>query len=212
MLDTQSLAALIRAFHVAAQDLLPITMVAAGLPQIVAKMGEAKTYAERLFEFAQIGRLEESAAIQALAVPAQKLGVRYTRNALKEILKQTEGYAYFLQEWGKHAWEIAPSSPITEKNAKEATIHALSDLDASFFRVRFDQLTSMQKQYLRALATLGAGSHGSGEVAKQMDKRVTDLGPVRDQLISKGVIYSPAHGKTAFTVPLFDAFMRRIMQ
>ncbi|WP_230593207.1 hypothetical protein [Coxiella burnetii] len=113
---------------------------------------------------------------------------------------------------GKHAWEVAPSSPITEKNAKEATIHALSDLDASFFRVRFDQLTSMQKQYLRALATLGAGSHGSGEVAKQMDKRVTDLGPVRDQLISKGVIYSPAHGKTAFTVPLFDAFMRRIMQ
>ncbi len=212
VLDEKQLASLIMAFHLAAQDLLPITLVAAGLPQILAKMGEAKTYAERLFEFPHIGQLDREAATQALVVPAEKLAVSYTEEALDEILKQTEGYAYFLQEWGKHVWDIASISPITDKNAKEATLRALSELDTSFFRVRFDQLTPMQKRYLRAMAELGANSHASGKIAAVLDKKVTDLGPVRDQLISKGLIYSPSHGETAFTVPLFDGFMRRIMR
>lgn len=209
VLDEKQLASLIMALHLAAQDLLPITMVAAGLPQIAAKMGEAKTYAERLFEFPQIGQLNHEAAIQALVVPAKKLEVSYTEGALDEILKQTEGYAYFLQEWGKHVWDLASASPLTYKDAKEATLHALADLDASFFRVRFDQLTPMQKRYLRAMAELGPGSHSSGRIATILSKKVTDLGPVRDQLINKGLIYSPSHGETTFTVPLFDAFMRR---
>ncbi|OHE77514.1 MAG: AAA family ATPase [Verrucomicrobia bacterium RIFCSPHIGHO2_12_FULL_41_10] len=209
VLDEKSLAALVMAFHVAAQDLLPITMVAAGLPQILGKMGAAKTYAERLFEFPEIGRLDHEAATQALVIPAKKLKVNYTEGALKEILQQSEGYAYFLQEWGKHAWDIASMSPITEKDAKEATIHAVADLDASFFRVRFDQLTPLQKRYLRAMAELGPQPCSSGQIAQILDKKVTDLGTIREQLISKGLIYSASYGETTFTVPLFDAFMRR---
>lgn len=212
VLDEKQLASLIMAFHMVSQDSLPITMVAAGLPQIPSQMGEAKTYAERLFEFHHIGKLDYQAATQALVVPVEKLGVRYTKSALEEIIKQTEGYAYFLQEWGKHAWDIAETSPITAENAKDATIEALIDLDASFFRVRFDQLTPMQKRYLRAMAELGSGPHASGRIATVLDKRVTHLGPVREQLINKGLIYSPSHGETAFTVPLFDSFMKRMMK
>ena len=212
VLDEKELASLIMALHMAAQDLLPITLVAAGLPQILAKMGAAKTYAERLFEFLEIGPLDREAAIQALSIPAEKLGVSYEKGALDEILKQTNGYAYFLQEWGKNVWEIAETSPITKKEAKRATAQAIADLDASFFRVRFDQLAPMQKRYLRAMADLGSGSVSSGDIALVMDKKVTALGAIREQLISKGLIYSPAHGETAFTVPLFDSFMRRMMK
>lgn len=212
VLDEKQLASLIMALHIVSQDSLPITMVAAGLPQLPSQMGEAKTYAERLFEFHSIGKLEYQAAMQALVVPVEKLGVRYTKGALEEIIKQTEGYAYFLQEWGKNAWDIAEASPITTENAKTATIEALADLDASFFRVRFDQLTPMQKRYLRAMADLGPGPHASGQIAAVLGKHVTHLGPVREQLINKGLIYSPSHGETAFTVPLFDSFMKRMMK
>lgn len=211
VLEEKQLASLIMALHLSAQDLLPITMVAAGLPPILALMGQAKTYAERLFEFPEVGRLDHAAAIQALVVPAAKLQVNFTEEALTEIIQQTGGYAYFLQEWGKHAWDLACQSPISQQDAYQATIHAQLDLDASFFRVRFDQLTAMQKRYLRAMAELGSGSHASGNIAKVLHKKVTDLGKVRDQLISKGLLYSPAHGETAFTVPLFDVFMKRMM-
>lgn len=211
VLDEQQLASLIMALHLSAQDLLPITMVAAGLPPILAMMGQAKTYAERLFEFVEVGRLDYAAAVRALVVPAEKLQVTYTEAALEEILQQTGGYAYFLQEWGKHAWDLAFASPINQQDACQATIHAQLDLDASFFRVRFDQLTLMQKRYLRAMAELGSQAHASGDVARVLHKKVTDLGGVREQLISKGLLYSPAHGEIAFTVPLFDVFMKRMM-
>lgn len=212
MLDEKELGSLIMALHIATQDSLPITLVAAGLPQTAAKMGRAKTYAERLFEFVEIGKLNEQAAIQALTIPADKLNVRYTKQALKEILHQTKGYAYFLQEWGQHAWNIASRSPINESHAIEATIQAMSDLDASFFRIRFEQLTLMQKKYLRAMAEFGSKPTASGKIAELLDKKVTDLGKIREQLITKGLIYSPAHGETAFTVPLFDGFMKRVMR
>lgn len=210
-MDEKQLAALIMAFHLAAQDLLPITMIAAGLPQTLAKMGAAKTYAERLFEFFKTDELERTAAIQALVVPAEKLGVSYLPKALDTILQQTQGYPYFLQEWGKHVWDIAKSSPITQQDVIEATDYAISELDESFFRVRFDQLTSMQKRYLRAMAELGAGPYPSGKIAAVLGKKVTALGNVREQLINDGLIYSPLHGEIVFTVPLFDGFMKRIL-
>ncbi len=210
-LEEKQLAALIMAFHVAAQDLLPITMIAAGLPQTLAKMGAAKTYAERLFEFFKTDELERTAAIQALVIPAEKLGIHYLPEALDTILQQTQGYPYFLQEWGKHVWDVAQSSPITKQDVKTATDYAIAELDESFFRVRFDQLTSMQKRYLRAMAELGAGPHFSGKIASVLSKKVTALGNVREQLINDGLIYSPSHGETAFTVPLFDGFMKRIL-
>ncbi len=211
MLDEGQLGALIMALHIAAQDLLPIVMVAAGLPQIAAKMGKAKTYAERLFEFISIGQLDKEASIQAIIVPAKKLKVEYSKGALDEILRQTRGYAYFLQEWGKHAWDVATASPITTEDAQKASQYALAELDTSFFRVRFDQLTLKQKLYLRAMAELGSEPVMSGQIAEVLGKKVTSLGPIRNQLINKGLIYSQSYGEIAFTVPLFDAFMRRMM-
>lgn len=211
LLDEKELGALIMALHLAAQDLLPITLIAAGLPQTAAKMGKAKTYAERLFEFIEIGELEKDAATLALTIPAEKLKVRYTSGAIKELLKQTKGYAYFLQEWGQQAWNIAARSPINESDATQATVQALAGLDASFFRIRFEQLTTIQKQYLRAMAEFGSEPITSGKIAALLNKKVTDLGKIREQLINKGLIYSPVHGEAAFTVPLFDGFMKRVM-
>lgn len=207
----EQLGSLIMAFHNAAQRRLPITMVSAGLPQLVGQTGRARTYAERLFEFLPIDRLNEQAARAALCVPAEKNGVEYKEDSIRQILKQTRGYPYFLQEWGKHSWNVASSSPISREDAERATDQALAELDAGFFRVRFDRLTPTEKQYLRAMAELGAGPHRSGDIALQLGRKVTTVAPIRSSLISKGMIFSPAHGDTAFTVPLFDGFMKRIM-
>ncbi len=205
------LASLIRALHSASQRQLPITMLAAGLPQLIGQMGRAKSYAERLFEFVPIDRLDDKAASAALRVPAEKEAVAFAREAIAEILRHTLGYPYFLQEWGRHAWNVANASPISRADARRATALALAELDAGFFRVRFDRLTPTEKRYLRAMAELGPGPHRSGDIAAQLGKSVTSVAPVRNELIAKGMIYSPAHGDTAFTVPLFDGFMKRIM-
>ena len=205
------LAALIMALHSANQAELPITMVAAGLPQLLGRMGRAKSYAERLFEFIAIDRLDDPAARDALRLPARREGVEFTDEAVGVILEQTRGYPYFLQEWGKHSWNVADASPIDASDARRATDEALADLDASFFRVRFDRLTPAEKHYMRAMAELGPGPHRSGDIAECLGRKVTTVAPVRNALITKGMLYSPAHGDTAFTVPLFDGFMRRIM-
>jgi hypothetical protein len=205
------LAALITALHRASQNQLPITMLAAGLPQLVGQTGRAKSYAERLFEFIPIDRLSPEAARAALCVPAQKEDVVFTDEAIAEITVQTQGYPYFLQEWGKHSWDIADRSPIQAKDAKHATSAALAELDYRFFRVRFDRLTPAEKKYMRAMAALGPGPHRSGDIAEQLGRKVTTVAPIRNALIAKGMLYSPAHGDTAFTVPLFDGFMKRIM-
>jgi hypothetical protein len=207
----EQLAALIMALHSANQAQLPVTMVAAGLPQLLAQTGRAKSYAERLFEFVQIDRLDGAAARDALCVPAQKEEVTFTEEAIGEIFAQTRGYPYFLQEWGKHSWNVADATPIGREDAIRATDEALAELDASFFRVRFDRLTPAEKAYMRAMADLGPGPHRSGDIADRLGRKVTTVAPVRNALITKGMIYSPAHGDTAFTVPLFDGFMQRIM-
>jgi AAA+ ATPase superfamily predicted ATPase len=207
----EQLAALIYALHRISQHQLPITMIAAGLPQLVGQMGKAKSYAERLFEFTQIDRLDDQAARDALCKPAEREGVKFTDGAIKEILIRTNGYPYFLQEWGKHSWKTAERSPINQTDAETATIQALAELDASFFRVRFDRLTPTEKRCLRAMAELGPGPYRSGDIAEKLGKRVTAMAPVRNSLINKGMVYSRSHGDTAFTVPLFDGFMRRVM-
>jgi AAA ATPase domain len=205
------LAALITALHGANQAQLPVTLVAAGLPQLLGQTGRAKSYAERLFEFVSIDRLEKDAAKVALCVPAEKESVRFAPKAITAILEQTQCYPYFLQEWGKHSWNVAAASPISGAAAAAATEQALAELDSSFFRVRFDRLTPSEKRYLRAMAELGPGPHRSGDVAELLEKKVTTVAPTRNSLIAKGMIYSPSHGDTAFTVPLFDGFMKRIM-
>lgn len=203
------LAALIMALHRANQNQLPVTLVAAGLPQLLGQTGRAKSYAERLFEFIAIGPLDDVAATKALCKPAEAEGVAFESAAIAEILDQTQGYPYFLQEWSKHAWDIAAATPITERDATAATTSALAELDASFFRVRFDRLTPSEKRYIRAMAELGQGPHRSGDIADQLERPVQNVAPTRASLITKGMIYSPSHGDTGFTVPLFADFVMR---
>lgn len=205
------LAALITALHRAAQRQLPVILVGAGLPQLRGRMGEAKSYAERLFDFPEIDRLEPEEAKLAIAKPVRALGVDVNPDALDQIVKETHGYPYFVQEWGKHTWEVADRSPMSWQDVVVASRAAIAALDESFFRVRFDRLTPAEKKYLRAMAELGSGPHRSGDIADQLGRTVNSLGPLRAKLIAKGMIWSPNHGDTAFTVPLFDEFMRRIM-
>ncbi len=206
------LAALITALHRTAQRSLPVVLVGAGLPQLRGRMGRAKSYAERLFDFPEVGPLSPEAARMAIAKPASAEGVNILDDALDRILDETQRYPYFLQEWGKHAWDAADDSPITQEDVIEGSKTAIAALDQSFFRVRFDRLTPSEKRYLRAMADLGPGPHRSGNIADVFNRDVTSFGPTRSKLISKGMIWSPSHGDTAFTVPLFDKFMRRIMQ
>jgi hypothetical protein len=206
------LAALISALHHCSQKRLPVTVVGAGLPQLVGNIGKAKSYAERLFNFPAIGPLPVEAATYALQRPVESMNVVFETAAIDEIIKQTQGYPYFLQEWGSHAWAVAHSSPISEADAKLATELALNELDQSFFRVRFDRCTPMEKAYMRSMAELETDTPRSGDIAAIMKREVNAVAPVRQSLIKKGMVYSPAHGDVAFTVPLFADYMKRTMK
>ena len=205
------LAALSAALHRAAQRRLPILLAGAGLPQLRAQVAAAKTYAERLFEFREVGPLDERASGDAVAKPIRAQQVEIVPDAVTRIVAETQGYPYFLQEWGKHVWDIAERSPIVAGDVERASHEVSAALDTGFFRARFDRLTPAQKRYLRAMAELGPGPHRSGEIARMLGRKVTALGPTRAQLIAKGMVWSAARGDTAFTVPRFDRFMRRIM-
>lgn len=209
--EEDQLAALIAGLHRAAQQRLPIMLVGAGLPQLRGRMGRAKSYAERMFDFPEIDALAAPEARIAITRPLQAHGVRIQDDALEHIVRETHGYPYFLQEWGKHAWESARASPISSADVQTASRSAIAALDESFFHVRFDRLTPVEKRYLRAMAELGPGPHRSGDIARILKREVSSLGPTRSQLIAKGMVWSPSHGDTAFTVPLFDEYMRRIM-
>lgn len=210
-LTEAELSALIVAIHKISQKALPLLLVGAGLPQLVSLAGKAKSYTERLFEFPEIGPLKPFDAKNALAIPVQKENVRFEPAALDEITRVTAGYPYFLQEWGYHTWNAATRSPITLGVVRATHDEVTQRLDKNFFRVRFDRLTPREKDYLRAMAELGPGPHRSGEVADMLQVEVRSVAPLRSGLIKKGMIYSPAHGDTAFTVPLFDQFMKRIV-
>ncbi|RYE58178.1 MAG: ATP-binding protein [Rhizobiaceae bacterium] len=205
------LAALITAMHRCAQRKMPVLLVGAGLPQLRGRMGDAKSYAERLFEFPEIGPLGADAAALAITKPIEAEGAGITSDAVQRILVHTRCYPYFLQEWGQRSWQAAEAPPIETADVEAATMAAVAALDESFFRVRFDRLTPQEKRYLRAMSELGPGPHRSGAIADALKREVSSLGPVRSSLIAKGMVWSPSHGDTAFTVPLFDEFMRRIM-
>jgi len=205
----KELSALIMAMHKMQQRQLPMVLLGAGLPILPGLAGESKSYAERLFSFPDIGALSEPDAIKALQDPTKAVGVQFDKAALKEIVRLTQGYPYFLQEWGYQAWNRAMTSPITLQVVQEATTTVIQRLDQNFFRVRFDRLTPSEKRFLRAMAGLGPGAHRSGDIADALGVSVNGLGPVRAKLLQKGMIYSPAHGDMAFTVPLFDQFMLR---
>jgi hypothetical protein len=208
-LSKNDLAALIRGMHAINQAGLPLVLFGAGLPQLTGQAGDAKSYAERLFDYPRLDALQESDAWKAIRDPVEDEGAHISDDALGEIYVRTRGYPYFLQEWGYSAWNIAQGNTISLEDARAATTESIRKLDQSFFRVRFDRTTPLEREYLRRLADLGGGSNRSVDVASAMGRSATSLGPVRDNLIKKGMLFSPVFGQIAFTVPLFDEFMRR---
>ncbi len=209
--NQKELGALIMAMHKVQQRQLPLVLLGAGLPILPGLAGESKSYAERLFNFPDIGALSQDDAAKALRDPAQAAGVVFEAPALAEVFRLTKGYPYFLQEWGYQSWNLAPASPINLPIVQKATEKVIPRLDQNFFRVRFDRLTPSEKNFLRAIAQLGPGPQRTGDIADALRAKISSLGPVRAKLIKKGMIYSPAHGDIAFTVPLFDEFMVRAM-
>lgn len=208
-LTQDELAALIVAVHRMSQRSLPVMVFAGGLPQIAKLSGDAKSYAERLFIFPEIGALKPEAAREAIEKPLRGEGVEIEGPALEMILEKTAGYPFFLQEWGHHAWNAASHSPITLGNVTDANIRALDRLDNGFFKVRLDRLTKAEADYANAMASLGAGPYKVGDVAAALGKDQKSLGPRRASIIQKGMVYAPSYGDVAFTVPLFDDFLRR---
>jgi hypothetical protein len=207
--NQKELGALIMSMHRVQQRQLPFVLLGAGLPILPGLAGESKSYAERLFSFPDIGPLSAPDAAKALRDPAKAAGVAFEVGALDEVFRLTKGYPYFVQEWGYQAWNLAASSPITRQIVKKTTATVIPRLDMNFFRVRYDRLTPGEKNFLRAMAELGEGPQRTGDIADALRVKITSLGPVRAKLIKKGMIYSPAHGDMAFTVPLFGEFMIR---
>jgi hypothetical protein len=208
-LQEQEFSALIKSIHYVTQKMLPILVVATGLPQVLTLAGEAKSYAERLFDFHPIGPLDEDDAYEALVSPAANEGVIFESDAVDAVFESTRGYPFFLQEWAYNAWNVAAGVSITLDDVRRAESIALSKLDSGFFVVRYNRCTPLEKRYLRAMAELGEGPYRSADVAEKLDRTLGRLSTRRDDLIKKGMIWSPEHGTIAFTVPLFGAFMRR---
>lgn len=211
LLGREELEAMVAALHRTSQRGLPVALVGAGLPSLPGLLAAAKSYAERLFDFQAIGRLEPSAARDALLLPAQQEGVEFDPGALEALLSLADGYPYFLQVWGKHVWDVTPASPITDDDVAEALTPAREELDGGFFHVRWDRATPTERRYLAAMASLGAGPYATGDVAKRMGyRRVGQTSVHRDRLIKKGLIYGREHGFVDFTVPHFGDFMSRV--
>ena len=208
-LNPEDFSALITAIHRTNQKALPILFYGAGLPQTLALAGGCKSYTERMFKFPKIGELDFSDARDALVNPAISRSAKISDDAIYEIVKETRGYPYFLQQWGYESWNVASDGLITLDDVQRATPLAIHELDQSFFRVRLDRCTPSEQKYMKALADLGAGAHRSGDVAELMGIAAKSASPHRNNLIKKGMIYSPAHGDTEFTVPLFHEFMQR---
>ncbi|MCX6987778.1 MAG: AAA family ATPase [Chlamydiae bacterium] len=210
-LSKKELGALIMAMHKLQQKQLPVLLIAAGLPVLAGLAGESKSYAERLFNFPNIGQLSKEDAYKALRDPALAAGIDFEEKALEKIYEITHGYPYFLQEWGYKAWNKAQSNPITYLTVNLATEEVIKQLDNNFFRVRFDRLTPGERDFLRTMAELGEGPYKAGDIADLCNVKVSALSSTRANLMKKGMIYSPSYGYIAFTVPLFDQFMRRTM-
>ena len=210
-LPETELSALIVALDRVAQRRLPLMLAGAGLPQVRGLAGRATADVERLVEYLEVGPLPPWHVSEALLAPANSKGASFTHDAVGEVIKATHGYAYLVQQWAYESWNTAIGNTVEAWDVQRASAAAIRRLDETFFRVRFDRIAPKEKKYLRAMAELGAGPHRSGQIAAQLGLKIQAAAPIRDALIRKGMIYSPAYGKTAFTAPLFDEFMRRTM-
>lgn len=208
----EELGSLIMALHKISQLNLPILLFGAGLPLLTKLAAEARTYAERLFEYPIVGSLNDGDAKKALIAPVEKYGVSFEKKAIELILKKTLGYPYFLQVWGSHSWNQAISSIITENDVQIASKNALAELDNDFYRIRYEKLSPRQKDYVHAMATLKDRNAKSAEIAQAMRLKVNQAAPFRRDLIKSGTIYSPDRGLSAFTVPGFGDYLNRIKQ
>ncbi|MCB6413673.1 AAA family ATPase [Faecalimonas umbilicata] len=209
-LKQEELTALITALHRINQKQLPILIFAAGLPKIAKLAGDSKSYAERLFEFISIDSLKYDDARQALLNPAEEQGVTYSEDAIEYIIKMTDGYPYFIQEYGKQAWEKMQDKKIDLDCVKRAEADFIESLDKSFFKVRYDRATKREKDFMFGMVKCGDLPCTIAEVAKQMGTTPKSIGPLRSQLIHKGFIYSTSYGEIDFTVPQFDRYLLRI--
>jgi hypothetical protein len=210
-LSEKEFSSLIMSIHRTNQNSIPVLLIAAGLPQVLSLAGASKSYTERLFRYPYIGPLSPEDAELAIVSPARDEGVEFSDQSIRKILDVTQRYPYFLQQWAYEAWNASPTAEISADIVDVATRMALKELDESFFRVRFDRCTPTERRYMRALAELGDGTHRSSDVADLLNLKITSAAPIRNNLIKKGMIYSPAYGDTSFTVPLFDQYMRRII-
>lgn len=208
-LSGKDLSALIVALHRVNQKGLPIIFFGAGLPQLAGMAGDAKSYAERLFTYPAVDALDADSARHAIRQPVEDENESIEEHAVAAIVEKTQGYPYFLQEWGFQAWNHAQGASITCADVQAATQAAMRRLDEGFFNVRLERLTPREREYVYAMASLGSGPYRSNDVAHRLGDTTQSLGPCRAKIISKGMIYSPAHGDIAFTVPMFDDFLRR---
>lgn len=208
-LREQAIAGLLAASHRISQKNLPVVFICAGLPQVAALTGDAKSYAERLFDFIPIGRLINGADEEALLGPVKQFGVEFDDGAKETILAATKGYPYFLQEFGSYAWNEAANTIIKQNEVETSNKKAIEALDRSFFKVRMDRATSAEREFMKAMASLGEGPYKTSEVAGKLGKKIESVGPVRSTLISKGFVYSPQHGEVNYTVPMFDQYIKR---
>lgn len=205
----EELAAICQACHEASQRRSPFFVVGAGLPNLPGLLAEAKSYSERLFAYARIDRLSPDDARAALVRPCRDEGVEWDDAAADAVLAASNGYPYFIQQYGQTTWDAAPTSPISQDDATEGIRIGRERLDQGFFRARWERATRAERDYLAAMALDGDGPSGTGEVAQRLSKKPTSLGPVRANLINKGLVYSPEHGQIAFTVPGMAAFIAR---
>ena len=210
-LSKPELEALIGAVHRTVQRQLPVTFAGAGLPGLPGLAGTAKSYAERLFKFSSIGQLPREAAVQAIEEPAKAEGVTFDAEAVDFILAYSEGYPYFIQEFGRAAWNTAEGPMITLRDVEDALSQVESELDGSFFLARVQRTTPDELRYMRAMAELGSAEQKASDVAAVLHKSSEQLGPLRSRLIAKGLLYTSRFGYAKFTVPQFDRFMRRHM-
>lgn len=211
-LSKVELEALIGAVHRTVQRQLPVTFAGAGLPQLPGLAGEAKSYAERLFRFPMIGELDRAAAAAALVEPARPEGVTFEPGAVELILEYTEGYPYFIQEYGRAVWNLADGPEVTAADAASARTLVEAELDESFFRSRIQRSTAEERRYMRAMAELGSDAQKAADVAEVLGRTSEQVAPLRARLISKGLLFTPRYGFAKFTVPQFDRFMRRHME
>jgi hypothetical protein len=208
--DTAELGEVLGALHRAGQRQLPIAAVCAGLPQLASRLVEASSYAERLFSYHEVGKLSSEAAAAALTVPAERENVEYTPEALEFLLARTGCYPFFIQTYGKYAWQVAASSPIDMAAARSADSIAQEQLDSGFHRSRWNRATPAERRYLAALADIGDGPQPTAAVSARLGMTQQQTAVQRQNLIDvKGLLYSPQRGLVDFTAPLFDDYVRR---